>query len=82
MLMECDSIIGDIRDLAFVKQVFQEVQPEIVIHLAAQSLVRYSYQNPRRNIRHECDGNPACTGRNQKCKQCALGSDDYYRQML
>lgn len=40
------SIIGDIRDLTLVKQVFRELQPKIVIHLAAQSLVRYSYQNP------------------------------------
>jgi len=40
------SIIGDIRDLDKVKQLFIEVQPEIVIHLAAQPLVRYSYQEP------------------------------------
>ena len=41
-----NSIIGDIRDLAHLKQVFEEVQPEIVIHMAAQPLVRESYQNP------------------------------------
>jgi CDP-glucose 4,6-dehydratase len=41
-----DSVIGDIRDLAQVKRVFQQIRPEIVIHLAAQSLVRYSYQEP------------------------------------
>lgn len=40
------SITGDIRNLQQVKQVFDEVQPEIVIHLAAQALVRYSYQEP------------------------------------
>jgi CDP-glucose 4,6-dehydratase len=37
------SIIGDIRDLAHLKAVFAEHQPEIVIHMAAQPLVRYSY---------------------------------------
>jgi CDP-glucose 4,6-dehydratase len=40
------SIIGDIRDLAKLQAVFAEYSPEIVIHMAAQPLVRYSYQNP------------------------------------
>jgi CDP-glucose 4,6-dehydratase len=40
------SIIGDIRDLDKLQTVFAEHQPEIVIHMAAQPLVRYSYQNP------------------------------------
>lgn len=40
------SIIGDIRDLALLKKVFSEHRPEIVIHMAAQPLVRYSYVEP------------------------------------
>jgi len=40
------SVIGDIRDLAKLQAVFAEHRPEIVIHMAAQPLVRYSYQNP------------------------------------
>lgn len=40
------SIIGDIRDLASLQQAMQAARPEIVIHMAAQPLVRYSYQNP------------------------------------
>ena len=40
------SVIGDIRDLDKLQTVFAEHQPEIVIHMAAQPLVRYSYQNP------------------------------------
>lgn len=40
------SIIGDIRDLAHLRKVFAEHQPEIVIHMAAQALVRYSYLEP------------------------------------
>ena len=40
------SIIADIRDLDKLKSVFAKHQPEIVIHMAAQPLVRYSYQNP------------------------------------
>lgn len=41
-----NSVIGDIRDLDKLKQVFEESQPEIVIHLAAQPIVRESYKEP------------------------------------
>lgn len=40
------SVIGDIRDLAHLNRVFDEYQPEIVIHMAAQPIVRESYANP------------------------------------
>lgn len=40
------SIIGDIRDLNKLIDVFNEIKPEIVIHMAAQPLVRESYANP------------------------------------
>ena len=38
--------IGDIRDLENLKSVFERAKPEIVFHLAAQPLVRESYENP------------------------------------
>lgn len=41
------SVIGDIRDLAFLSKTFDEAQPEIVLHLAAQPIVRDSYKDPR-----------------------------------
>ena len=41
------SIIGDIRDYEHLKSVFDKYQPELVIHLAAQPIVRDSYKNPR-----------------------------------
>ncbi len=41
-----NSVIGDIRDLTHLKQAFDEVQPEIVIHMAAQPIVRDSYKDP------------------------------------
>lgn len=40
------SVIGDIRDLAEMQAVMTKHQPDIVLHMAAQPLVRYSYQNP------------------------------------
>lgn len=42
-----NSVIGDVRDYEHLNKVFDEVQPEIVLHLAAQPLVRESYDNPR-----------------------------------
>ena len=39
-------VIGDIRDYNHLKKVFDEFQPEIVMHLAAQPIVRESYKNP------------------------------------
>ena len=40
------SIIGDVRDAGHVKRAMAQACPEIVIHMAAQPLVRYSYANP------------------------------------
>lgn len=40
------SVIGDIRDYKKLKSAFDEAQPEIVFHLAAQPIVRDSYKNP------------------------------------
>jgi CDP-glucose 4,6-dehydratase len=37
---------GDIRDGNLMKEIFQKYQPEIVFHLAAQPLVRLSYEIP------------------------------------
>jgi len=40
------SIIGDIRDRDKLNTTFKKYKPNIVFHLAAQPLVRYSYINP------------------------------------
>ena len=40
------SYIGDVRDLDQLSHVFDQVKPEIVIHMAAQPLVRDSYKIP------------------------------------
>ncbi len=40
------SIIGDIRDLNSLSNAMVEAAPDVVIHMAAQPLVRYSYANP------------------------------------
>ena len=40
------SVIGDIRDTKAVLKLIKKTKPEIVLHLAAQPLVRYSYKKP------------------------------------
>ncbi|MBT5665098.1 MAG: CDP-glucose 4,6-dehydratase [Rhodospirillaceae bacterium] len=40
------SITGDIRDIETLQSVMSDHKPEIVFHMAAQSLVRYSYEAP------------------------------------
>ncbi|MCK5576667.1 MAG: CDP-glucose 4,6-dehydratase [Sphingomonadales bacterium] len=39
--------IGDIRDIDAVNKVFADTKPEVVLHLAAQALVRRSYVEPK-----------------------------------
>ena len=41
-----DSLFGDIRDRQRLHDYVQKIQPEIVFHLAAKPLVRFSYQYP------------------------------------
>lgn len=43
---EIKSTEGDVRDLNNLQKVFSEFKPEIVIHMAAQPIVRESYNNP------------------------------------
>ena len=41
-----DHMTGDVRDLGSLKLRINNVKPDIIIHMAAQPLVRYSYENP------------------------------------
>ena len=41
------SYIGDVRDFEHLNEVMRKEQPEIVLHLAAQPIVRDSYKDPR-----------------------------------
>lgn len=44
---EMHSVIGDVRDYESLSKAFAEAKPEIVLHLAAQPIVRTSYEKPR-----------------------------------
>jgi CDP-glucose 4,6-dehydratase len=41
-----ESRLGDVRDLSGLEEAIQAARPEVVFHMAAQSLVRYSYREP------------------------------------
>ena len=43
---DVQSFIGDVRDFESLKRVFDVVEPEIVLHLAAQPIVLDGYKNP------------------------------------
>ena len=43
---QINSVIGDVRDLPAFETLLKDFQPEIIFHLAAQSLVRKSYREP------------------------------------
>lgn len=43
---EMTSVIGDVRDLKHLSETLEKYQPEIVIHMAAQPIVRESYADP------------------------------------
>ena len=44
--LDMPSVYGDIRNVKKLEDTFTQFQPEIVFHLAAQPLVRFSYENP------------------------------------
>lgn len=46
ILKEMRDIRGDVRDLSALSRAFDEAKPEIVLHLAAQPIVRESYRQP------------------------------------
>lgn len=43
---QMESVTGDVRDMTHLNRVFEQFRPEIVIHMAAQPIVRESYVNP------------------------------------
>ena len=44
--LDFETIFGDVRDLEKLRKAIESFHPDIVFHLAAQSLVRKSYESP------------------------------------
>jgi len=43
-------VLADIRNFKDLKEIFEQIQPEMVFHLAAEAIVRQSYDDPRRTF--------------------------------
>ena len=64
---------GDIRDLATVEAAYARVQPDLVIHMAAQALVRESYNDPLGTMMSNVMGTAhVCDALRRSSKACGL----------
>lgn len=73
---------GDIRSLSAMKRLVHSVEPDFVFHLAAQSLVRKSYENPvltwQTNLFGTINLLQALRGLRKKCSAVMVTSDKVY----
>ncbi len=73
---------GDIRDLAALESAMADAQPEVVFHLAAQPLVRLSYENPVDTFATNVQGTvhllDACRRMKHLCSIVCITSDKCY----
>nr|WP_083924508.1 GDP-mannose 4,6-dehydratase [Lamprocystis purpurea] len=79
---DMNSIIADVRDLPRLQQALHEARPEIVLHLAAQPLVRYGYRNPVETYATNVMGDRASAGSRPPDARRARGRHCHQRQML
>ena len=67
-----DSVYADIRDLQELRRQFDRFQPEIVFHLAAQALVRRSYEAPIETYQVNVMGTANVLEAVRKCESCRV----------
>lgn len=76
--------LGDVRDVNFVQRVLRELDPEIVIHMAAQALVQRSYRDPlttyATNVIGTCNVLDACRESDRIRCILVVTSDKVYEQ--
>lgn len=61
------SITGDVRDISTVSAAFHSSRPEVVVHMAAQSLVRESYRDPAGTFSTNVLGTVNCLEAARQC---------------
>ena len=75
----------DVRDTEAVKNIVKKVQPDFVFHLAAQALVRLSYENPVETMMTNAIGSAnildALNGLNKPVTAVMITSDKAYENM-
>jgi len=76
------SIHGDIRDFAAIKNAIEECSPEVIIHMAAQTVVRRGYEDPIENYSSNVMGTvhvlEAVRQLNRPCAVVNVTSDKCY----
>lgn len=77
-----DHVTGDVRDLAELSSLVAKIQPDFVFHLAAQSLVRLSYEQPVETFSTNVLGTvhllEALRGLKKECCAVIITSDKAY----
>lgn len=77
-----DSRVGDIRDPGVLRRAVRETKPELILHLAAQSLVRRSFREPAETFETNVMGLihllEAVRGSGQRCPVVVVTSDKCY----
>ena len=71
-------IIGDVNNISQIRSIIKKRKPDIIIHLAAQSLVRESYSDPSKTFQTNVIGtlNVLESIRNSSVKSCIIMTSD------
>ena len=81
-----EHVLGDIRNFPLVKSQFESINPDVIIHLAAQSLVRESYRDPFKTFETNVIGTLNVLKSSQKLKnlqaQLIVTTDKVYRDSI
>ena len=79
----CNSFIGDISNFETFKNEVQSFQPDLIFHLAAQPLVKYSYHNPLETYNTNVMGTvnllESLKSINNKCAVILITTDKVYQ---
>jgi CDP-glucose 4,6-dehydratase len=79
----CESVIGDLRDRAALKKAVLDFQPDFIFHLAAQPLVRLSYEIPSETFEVNAIGTAnlldAIRSLDKKCNIVLITTDKVYQ---
>ncbi len=75
----------DITNLSLIKKIIKKYQPDFIFHLAAQALVKNSYDNPTRTFLSNIIGTmnilEALKNYNKKCSVVLITSDKSYKNL-
>jgi CDP-glucose 4,6-dehydratase len=78
----CTHSIGDIRNFEVVRKAVRDCKPDVVLHLAAQALVRKSYDSPLETLESNVNGTAhvleAIRLEKQRCAVVIVSSDKCY----